>query len=170
MPLAYAIAFDAAGLVAGLYFVWRMQDQLKSRGASGYLAVIGMPVMTIVAASFGGRALYEAIGFTGVTPTDITVNAPVVDMTSGRSGRRAIIKVDPASREIWVDVTSGLFSRLDAYRHPGRDCLKLHVQAGRFGIRRAIVPGFLNDDVDVDRFGACPAKVAAWAVPVRDEP
>jgi multidrug transporter EmrE-like cation transporter len=163
VPVAYAIATGALGFAGGLYSVYRLKSQLEKQGRRGSIAMISLPLMSLYIATRLGRSAFEAAAFTGVTPAQMTVIAPVVGMSSGRSGPHAAVKIDPASRELNVSVTYALYAQLDAYRYPGRDCLNLPVQTGRFGIRRAVIPWRLSDGLDLAQLNPCPEATIAWA-------
>jgi hypothetical protein len=130
VPLPYEIAWGAFGLAGGLYSTVKMQDRLKERGWRGYAAVLVLPVLAVAIGTYVGRLVYESIGFAGETPIETSVEAPIINMSSGRSGLHATVMIGPGSREISASVTGQLYGQLDAYRHPGRDCLVLTVQRG----------------------------------------
>ena len=161
LPLPYEIACGVLGLVVGLYFVVKAQDRFKAQGFRGYLAVLVAPIIAVVLGTYVGRLAYETMGFAGAAVTDTRVDAPIIDMSSGRSGLHAIVTIGLGSREIRASVTRDLYDQLDAYRHPGRDCLVLTVQTGRYGMRRAVLPGLFEKAVDVDRLKKCPATAAS---------
>src|SRR5262249_1676508 len=146
------------GFAAGIYFVVRNQAALAAKGWRGNVAVLVAPFLSLVLAAYLGRMGYEAIGFAGATPAAAEGRAPIIDTDLTRSGSHiAVVTTGPGTRELRVNVTRDLYSRLDAYRHPGRDCLILTVQTGRYGIRRALLPTVLTRGVDVDRLVPCPA-------------
>lgn len=157
LPLPYEIAWGALGLAGGLYGIVKIQDRLKERGWRGYAAALVAPVLAVAIGTYVGRLVYESIGFAGETPIETSVEAPIINMSSGRSGLHAIVTIGPGSREISASVTGGLYDQLDAYRHPGRDCLVLTVQTGRYNIRRAVLPGLFERSLDIDRLKTCAA-------------
>jgi hypothetical protein len=151
------------GFGGGLYAVFRLQPRLEKQGWRGYVVVVALPFMALFIASLLDRFAFETVAFVAFAPSEITVEAPIVDMTSGKSGPHADVKIDPISREIRVSVTSDLYARLDAYRFPGRDCLTLTVQTGRFGVRRALIPAPLSGGLGLEQLHPCPAEITAWA-------
>jgi len=155
VPLPYAITTSALGAGSGLYGVLRITPRLERQGWRGVVAMFVLPLFALFIGSWVGRYVYEVIAFVGVTPSEKAVLAPIVDMTSGRSGPRAIVKIDPASRELRVSVTHDLYAQLDTYRYPGRDCLILMVQTGRFGVRRALIPSLFSADVGLEKLRPC---------------
>jgi hypothetical protein len=167
VPLPYAIVTGAIGFVGGLYAVIRQQLKLKKQGWRGYFAMVALPFMTLFITTLLGRFALEEIAFAGFAPSEKTVEAPIVDMTSGKWGQHADVKFGPTSREISVSVTSDLYARLDAYRYPGRDCLTLAVQTGRFRVQRALIPVAFSEGLGTEKLHPCPADVTAWAA-IRD--
>jgi len=167
VPIPYAVVIGVLGFGGGLYAVIRINPPLEKRGWRGYLAIIALPFIALFIASLLGRMAFETAAFAGVAPSQMNVEAPIVDMISGRSGPHAEVKIEPASREFRVSVTHDLYARLDAYRYPGRDCLTLTVQTGRFGVRRALIPAPLSRGLGPDHLHPCPAEVTTWAA-IRD--
>lgn len=135
----------------------------KIKGSRNYIGELSLLVTALILATYLGRQLYQIIGFAGVEPLEVQTTGSIVGMSAGKSGLRAIVKISPDSREIWVSVTSDLFDRLDAVRYPGRDCLKMTVQTGRFGIRRAVAPRHFGRPIDLDQLESCPPDVASWS-------
>ena len=167
VPIPYAVATGILGFGGGLYAVIRIDPPLEKRGWRGYVAIIGLPFIALFIASLLGRRAFETAAFAGFAPSERTVEAPIVAMMSGKSGPHADVKIEPTSREIRVPVSHDLYGRLDAHRYPGRDCLTLTVQTGRFGVRRALIPAPLSGGLGPEQLRPCPAEVAAWAA-IRD--
>ena len=163
VPLLFAIVSGGLGFIGGLFIDVKFQARFKARGWRGYVAICVLPIIAVLFGSYVGRLVYEMIGFAGITPTEVRTAAPIIGMSAGKSGPFAIVKLDPTSREIWASVTYEVLARLDAHRHPARDCLILAVQTGRFGIRRVILPGRFQHSVDSGQLEACPSAVASWA-------
>ena len=163
VPILYAIVTGVLGFGCGLYAVVRLQPRLETRGWRGYVAVVALPLVAVFFASRLGRFAFETAAFAGFAASASTVEAPFVGMSSGKSGPHGDVKIDPTSREIRVSVTGDLYPRLDAHRYPGRDCLTLTVQTGRFGVRRALIPAPLSKGLESERLHPCPAEVTAWA-------
>ena len=163
VPILYAIVTGVLGFGCGLYAVVRLQPRLETQGWRGYVAVVALPLIAIFFASRLGRFAFETAAFAGFAASASTVEAPFVGMSSGKSGPHGDVKIDPTSREIRVSVTGDLYARLDAHRYPGRDCLTLTVQTGRFGVRRALIPAPLSKGLESERLHPCPAEVTAWA-------
>jgi len=161
VPLIYAIIWLLLGVYSWLRVcIWI--HRVKDSASVNYVGSFSLLVIVLLLAPSMGRQLYQIIGFAGVEPLEIQSTGSIVGMSAGKSGLRAIVKMSPDSREIWVGVTSDLFDRLDAVRYPGRDCLKMTVQTGRFGIRRAVVPRHFGHQIDLDQLESCPAEVASW--------
>jgi len=163
VPILYAIVTGVLGFGCGLYAVVRLQPRLETQGWRGYVAVVALPLIAIFFALRLGRFAFETAAFAGFAASASTVEAPFVGMSSGKSGSHGDVKIDPTSREIRVSVTGDLYARLDAHRYPGRDCLTLTVQTGRFGVRRALIPAPLSKGLESERLHPCPAEVTAWA-------
>ena len=163
VPIPYAIVTGVLGFGGGLYAVVRLQRRLETQGWRGYVAVIALPLIAVFFASRLGRLAFETAAFVGFASSANPVEAPFVGMSSGKSGPHGYVKVDPTSREIWVSVTGDLYAGLDAHRYPGRDCVTLTVQTGRFGVRRALIPAPLSEGLGSERLHPCPAEVTAWA-------
>jgi hypothetical protein len=163
VPILYAIVTGVLGFGGGLYAVVRLERRLETQGWRGYAAVVGLPLIAVFFASRLGRFAFEIAAFAGVAASASAVEAPFVGMSSGKSGPHGDVKIDPTSREIRVSVSGDLYARLDAHRYPGRDCITLTVQTGRFGVRRALIPAPLSGGLESERLHPCPAEVTAWA-------
>ena len=163
VPILYAIATGLLGFGGGLYGAYQLLPQLETQGWRGYVAVITLPLLAVYFASEMGRFAFEKAAFAAFQPSEIAVEAPFVDMSSGRSGPHAYVKIGPTSRRIRVSVTGDLYARLDAFRYPGRDCLTLKVQTGRFGVRRALIPAPLSGGFGTEQFHPCPSEIGTWA-------
>ena len=162
VPTLFAIISGGLGFAGGLFIDVKFGARFKAHGWRGYMAICALPFVAVLLASYLGRLAYEMMGFVGITPTEVRSAAPIIGMTNGKSGPHAIVKLDPTSREIWTSVTYDVYNRLDAHRHPARDCLILAVQTGRFGIRRVILPGRFGF-VDSSQLETCPSTVTSWA-------
>lgn len=158
LPYPFLAIAWTLGLAIGLLFVFRARAHFAAQVWRGYIAFIAAPVFSVLGASYVARLAYEAIGFVGKSPTEIRRFVPIVNMSSGKGGTNAVVKIDPTSREIWVRVTSATYDRMDAFRHPYRDCLDLVIQTGRYGIRRMVLPNWFEDAVNFDHFSACPSQ------------
>jgi hypothetical protein len=120
-------------------------------------AIIAAPLFGAAIGSYCVRTAFEFVHFLGAEVTSKTVQAQVVGLNS-KWETSANIKIGEHGREIFVDVTPDLYERLDPYRTPGRDCLKLLAEIGREGIVRLIVPAkWLDDSLGVDRLAHCNA-------------
>ena len=158
LPTPWRPLIQMAGFVAGIPLAAAMANRpLQMSGIRKILAVISVPIFCMIIASYYSRRAVEAYAFLNVTPVEKQIPAPIVNMSSGRGADTATVLPDPAAREISVYVTNELWLRLDAYRHPGRDCLILTEQAGRRGIKRLKLPGLFGEEIGTVAFRQCSA-------------
>ena len=113
------------------------------------------PLFGAAIGSYCARLAFEFAHFQGADVTLETVEAQVLGLNS-KWETSANVRVGANGREIFIDVTPELYERLDPYRHPGRDCLKLDAEIGRDGVMRLIVPAkWLDASLSVDRLVRC---------------
>lgn len=157
VPTGLWLGFVAIGLVPVLGMIFLIATRASAIGAKAYLAMTLIALVTILALSYASRLAYEAIGFTAVTPGEAALTGPIIDMSQGKNlNDIATVKLGPDTRELRVYISRDLYNRLDAHRHPGRDCMTLTVQTGRYGIRRAMLPATFVDPITADRVTPCP--------------
>ncbi|HSG34769.1 MAG TPA: hypothetical protein VLA37_09550, partial [Sphingomonadaceae bacterium] len=105
-------------------------------------------------AIFLARTAYEELKFRGAQTTSTFEEATVFDKDT-RWKRSAGVTFGPNTRDIFVRIDADVYSSLDPWRRPGRDCLLLEVQTGRDGVRRAIGPNFLEPALGIDSHRIC---------------
>ncbi|MES2492331.1 MAG: hypothetical protein V4579_03520, partial [Pseudomonadota bacterium] len=146
------------GLVFGAVLAFYFFVQGHSEGASGKFGMIAMPIMCAVLFSYYLRLGEEIIGFWNVVPNEAIVMAKVTGASSGKSGPTAYVTPYKGAREISIRVSRQVYSRLEPIRLPGRDCLIVTIQSGRFGIQRTFVPTPLDTRWGLERLRACKVK------------
>ena len=120
---------------------------------------LAAPIFGAVIGTFFARAAVEAFDFAGLNPPEMPVAAHVDSAGLERAGGQfAEVSFGPGTRSIYVEISSDLYNHLDPIRAPGRDCIVLSVQIGRFGLRRTMLPRrFLDDPIGQDHYRRCRA-------------
>ncbi len=156
MPSIYTVLGAAIGFGVGVFIDYKAAAGLLSRGARGYVAMTVPPLFGILIGTHYSRLIYEEAAFISTKAEIRQMATPVTSFRHGRYGITwgYVIPGDDA-RKLQIKITGDLYDRLDPYRHPGRDCLLMHIQTGRWGVRRAILPAPINHGVDVDDLRRC---------------
>ena len=129
----------------------RSEGNLTGRSV---LVIIVLPFLALFFATFLVRLAYEETKFRGAQTTSAFEKANVISKSS-KWRRSARVNFGYSTRDIYVPINRQAHSRLEPWREPGRDCLVLQVQTGRDGVRRAIVPVFLEPPVGIDSYRLC---------------
>lgn len=141
-------AFTALGAIVGFGLGVLANIRLaKFTPDSGYRKVIGLclvPIALLFAGTYYVRLAVETAAFLGFPATTSRVTTPVTGMGTSRKWPTYWAHVQPGGRELEVKVSYELYSQLDPYRWPGRDCLSLEVETGRGGIRRTQLPALFD--------------------------
>lgn len=162
-PMIADLIFHRSALVTSIPYVWTLTGIIIGLAFGGccswVIAELGpmdgkefghlfticlLPIFGAFLGTFGARTVFEATSFWGYQSEKAEMLAEVKSIGSKR-GYTAEIEAYPGARNIWVDVDSDLYSRLDPYRQPGRDCLLLPVEIGRNGVRRFVIPARFFD-------------------------
>lgn len=159
-PIPFGITFFAAliSFTAGIYiFVWLKRRSTVSMDFRNYIGMLALPFFCVFAGTYYARLFVETIAFLDVNAVHNQVVAPVV-MKSGRRTFWASVVPDPTARTLQINVTEELYSRLDPYRSPGRDCIVIDVETGRRGIRRTQLPTAFDTGFGLDRLVSCQTR------------
>lgn len=124
------------------------------------LALVGLPICGIFLGTYVARSAVETAAFAGVRTTSSEVLGGVVDKDTKWKDKAGVL-IGTGGREIDVRVTPDVYSSLEPWRAPGRDCLRVPIETGRWGYRRAIVPNYLDHAWDTERFQMCPGYKGA---------
>jgi hypothetical protein len=155
LPSWATIAAATAGGAAGFYLLILLDPWLKKqRDWRTYAAIVTTPVMSAMLATFYLRTAVEVAAFTGATTRVETINAEVTDIGTRR---RAHVRTAPNARTLSINIDSDLRAELDPRRAPGRDCLRITVETGRWGIRRTQTPAVFDKRFGIDRLVPCTA-------------
>ena len=151
------IASVAVSVAAGVWLGLNVKPPAYMGQLRRTIAQIGLPIIFAVAGSFLARVAVETVAFAGLKPSDGPITAFVTNKASGKWGQRsAFVSFGLGTREVEIPITSALDDQLQPWRAPGRDCLSLTVETGRWGIRRTMLPRkFFDDPYDTDRYRPC---------------
>jgi hypothetical protein len=124
------------------------------------MAHIGTPIFALAIGTFLARTSVEAASFVGLSPLSTPTEAVVVGLGSQKWGQHsATVSFGPGTRKVDVEVTPDLYYRLEPYRAPGRDCLELTTETGRWGFRRTMLPRrFFDDPISASQYVQCARK------------
>lgn len=111
------------------------------------------PVLSAVLATFYLRAAVEMAAFAEASTHIETVQAEVV----GKTKRSVEARTHRDARTLWIRADADLRAQLDPRRTPGRDCLIIGVETGRWGVRRTRLPNAFDDGFGIDRLVPCTA-------------
>ena len=157
ISLRWSLMGGVIGGLAGLGLGLLMEMNLKTVSLR---QGIGLAMLVPFGAALGtyyARYFVELEAFLSYQPRTVELNAVVVGFGhSGRSSRVfADILPEAGARELQARVSDEIYSRLDAYRHPGRDCIKLFVEIGRGGTKRTELPNVFDAPLGLDRLVRC---------------
>ena len=158
IPPLHSLIAGTLGFAAGLYLAARIEARRGIRSARDLIGLLGIPLLAIPVATYYARLATEAAAFAGAARQAIVVTAPVTSMSRRGFFDRAYVRPDPQARELQVNVSADLSARLDPYRAPGRDCLRLDGEVGRGGTRRVRVPRVLGSGLGVERLVPCAGR------------
>ncbi len=147
-----------AGLICGAVAAFHIFIQAEAFGdRKSVLVLAGMPVFTAVLFMYGFRLAEEALGFVNFAATIRIIPAEVTGASNGKSGPMAYATPFSGAREINLRATPELLIKLDPVRVPGRDCLLIPLETGRFGIQRTFSPIPFGRKIGVEALQPCPA-------------
>ena len=156
LPFGITMLSGAIGFAMGCLVISEMGESYAEQGWRGYLAILGVPILTTVLGAYYGRLVFEAAEFVDFAPKRSMIVARVDDIGSGKSGGTwAYVEPSGPARRLQIEITPELYDRLDPIRKPGRDCLLLQVETGRSGYRRALLPSAIGPAIGVDTLKAC---------------
>lgn len=161
VPAIMFVIGAAAGAGLGLIIARWVYLRRKDINWRHVLGMVMIPVFGIAVGSYIARLTFEAYSFAGVRPSREVQIWAVSGISSGRHCCSAIVSADKMGRRIFVEIDRVLLDRLDPYRHPGRDCLKMQVEQGRHGVMRTTVPlKFFDNPLGIDSYLECPKPLA----------
>jgi hypothetical protein len=157
IPLPMTIVSAAIGFGGGLWLCLRMPFPSYMGGFRRALARLTLPVFCALIATFFTRVAVEHAAFVGLRPAETLVEAQVLSAGQERNGGQfATVTFGPGTRSVDVEISSELYDRLDPVRVPGRDCMILSAESGRFGLRRTMLPRLWFDKpIGIDHYKAC---------------
>jgi hypothetical protein len=151
-PIPLPLTLIAAPVGFG-FGAW-VSGRIIRRNAGNLVAIIAMPILALLFATFLARTTYEELKFRGAQTTSAMEMAKVLSKDS-KWKRSAVVTFGNNTRDISVPINTQLYSSLEPWRKPGRDCLQLRVQTGRDGVRRVISPNLLASPLDLDHYQRC---------------
>ena len=159
IPLALTVGSAAIGLGGGAWLSFKIRPPSYMGTLRRTLAHVAIPIFAAFMATFLARVGVEAAAFAGLRPTGRPIEAQVTSKYRQRIGPTvAEVSFGPGTRTVDIPVSAELYGRLEPWRQPGRDCLDLTVELGRWGLRRAMLPRrFLDDPIGVDHYEQCKA-------------
>lgn len=157
IPLPITLASGAAFFAAGVWLSLKLRPPAYYGPVSRAMARIAAPIFALAIGTFLARTAVEAAAFAGLHPVGTPSEALVTGKGSQKWGQHSVtVSFGPAARDIDVEVAADLFDRLEPYRAPGRDCLTLSIETGRWGIRRTMLPRrFFDEPVGADQYVQC---------------
>jgi hypothetical protein len=160
LPSWATIAAAAAGGAACIYLLILLDPWLKKqRDWQEYVGIAMMPVLSAMLATFYLRTTVETVAFTGAETQIETVEAEV----TGQGRRWVYVRTDHDARTLRIRADSDLRAQLDPLRAPGRDCLRIRVETGRWGIRRTLIPALFDRAFGTDHLVPCSTRRDAEA-------
>jgi hypothetical protein len=157
IPPPLTVMSAAAGLAGGIWLSLRMRFPSYMGAIRRALGRMAAPIFGAMIATFFARVGVEAAGFVGLNPAETHIQAHVLSRGLERSGGQfAQVYFGPGTRSVYVEISSDLYDQLDPIRAPGRDCIVLSIQTGRFGLRRTMLPRrFFEDPIGEDHYRRC---------------
>jgi hypothetical protein len=120
------------------------------------LGLFALPLLAIFFGTFSARFLFEAAAFGGIDGPSVNALGTVASKDT-KWQNKATISLGPNGRHVQVRTAPELYSTLEPWRSPGRDCLKLTIETGRWGVRRVILPNYLDRAWGLEHYQPCPA-------------
>jgi hypothetical protein len=157
IPFSLTFASGAAFFAVGVWLSFRLRPPAYYGPVRRVMAHISAPIFAFFIGTFLARTAAEAAAFAGLSPIDTPSEAIVVGKSSGKWGQyNATVSFGPTTRDVHVEITTDLYDRLEPYRAPGRDCLELSTQKGRWSMRRTMLPRrFFDDPIGADHYVQC---------------
>jgi hypothetical protein len=151
------VVIAAIGFGGGLWLCLRMRFPSYMGGFRRALGRLAMPIFCALIATFFARVAVEHAAFVGLRPVEAPVEAQVLSAGLERNGGQfASVSFGPRTRSVDVEISPELYDRLDPIRAPGRDCMILSVETGRFGLRRTMLPRrWFDKPIGVDHYKTC---------------
>ncbi len=153
------------GVVAGIGLVVTItrsraiMDRLRNAtDFQRFRHAMGMLFLLIIGGVVGGyyaRVAVEQNSFLGYDAKRSQLQAVVTGISNGRGGPFANLQPYAGARELQARIDDDLYSRLDPYRQPGRDCLILSVETGRGGVKRTLLPAAFDTRLGTERWVKC---------------
>lgn len=165
-PLPWQITLPAGviGAVLGLLAAVQISGGIPRRKLTWLVvSVVGLPLLGVGAGTLLARSFALQAAFVGITPVQETVLMPVKDADSFRRGRRysrrkaysVTLSLPDGAREFSVPASMALYEEIGPSPEPGTYCIRMTVEEGRWGLRRAIGPNRLDGPLDTDALAPC---------------
>ena len=156
-PLLFVFCV-VAGIGIGVWLSIVVASAVTKMGRDFSMAsvIFAIPLFSCFICYYCARVAVEVAYFTGQTPLHSEIKAEVIRKGIGRYGSRsATVFPYPNAKEVYVNIDRELYAKLDPWKSPGRDCLKLHMETGRGGLNRVIVPNLVDNSLGVERLVPC---------------
>ncbi|MEQ7874721.1 hypothetical protein ABDK56_12030 [Sphingomonas sp. ASV193] len=161
VPLAARFAGVTVSLFVGLWLSKLCAAPDTDPQWKRVLTHVAIPLFCVAAGVPVTRALLVFAAFTGMPPPTI-VDAQVTSHRVARNGEHmttesiATITLGRDGPFMDVRVSQDLDLQLDPYYHPGRDCLAVGIQQGRWGLKLARIPAsLLTPPLDLRSYRRC---------------
>jgi hypothetical protein len=161
VPVAVKIAGTGLFFLLGLWLARQCEVPPSLDPFKRVAVVVAIAVLCGMIGNVVAQSAVTAAAFAGEAPATL-VNARVVHKRIARYGehltneRIAFVLIDRDTQPIKVRVAQDLDGHLEPALHPGRDCLAIGIQRGRWGFRRALVPAALIEPpLGLDRYRRC---------------
>ncbi|MBY0342459.1 MAG: hypothetical protein K2Q29_01260 [Sphingomonadales bacterium] len=170
-PLPWQITLPSGLIGAEFGLLASVQiSELIPRRKLTWLVVtaVGLPLLGMGSGTLLARSIALQAAFAGITPKQKAVLMPIKDADSHRRGRRysrsrsysITISLPDGAREFSLRATKTLYAEVGPSPEPGKHCIRMTVEEGRWGLRRAIGPNRLDGPLSLDALVPC--KRAGW--------
>ena len=155
IPLAITAIGALTGAAFGAWVSLRIYRKL-TREPSGRVAqaIILYPLVTLLIGTYAARFVVETVAFAGITPSAVEQEARVINLDTNWKDK-AGVSLGDGTREIDIRIDRELYSNLQPWRWPGRDCLSVRVETGRGGLRRIVTPNYFEKAWGVKHYVLC---------------
>jgi hypothetical protein len=123
------------------------------------IAIFFFPFLFAFGTAYQAYLAAELAHFYAYPVTRYEDNAKVIGMDRSRYGNRfAYVSLGPSLLDTQVRIDDAVYTKLDPWRAPGRDCLRVEVETGRNGVRRMVLPSAFDDPFGLGRLVPCAGR------------
>ncbi|MEO7739214.1 MAG: hypothetical protein ABIS10_07955 [Novosphingobium sp.] len=112
------------------------------------------PFVMIFIGLYVANLAFEFCAFYNFPTTTTQVKAKVVYVNNKQQNQADVdFGIGAGDTNVWIN--HDLYAKLQPWKFPGRDCLLLSVQTGRWGLRRVLFPNFFDRPLGMERYRLC---------------